>query len=168
MEPHKDKKQCNHQLHLLQRLVITLRMVSTFLILLPYFIQRFHCQVNYVKRINTTFSIWSEFGGIIYQRVSTLDDSFRTQLDTLYDNLTSDEDKRQNNWEFFKSIRFKYTDFFRIDEKKGNFNGALLGCILKFTDIGIQASLVEVKFYFVSHHLPNDSDKFADTMPKGL
>ena len=28
--------------------------------------------------------------------------------------------------------------------------------------------LIEVKFYFVSQHLPDDSDKFAGTMPKGI
>ncbi len=28
--------------------------------------------------------------------------------------------------------------------------------------------LVEVEFYFVSKHLPDDSDKFADTVPKSI
>ena len=28
--------------------------------------------------------------------------------------------------------------------------------------------LIEVKFYFVSQHLPDDSDKFAGTMSKGI
>ena len=28
--------------------------------------------------------------------------------------------------------------------------------------------LIEVKFYFVSQHLPDDSDKFAGTMPQGI
>ena len=43
-----------------------------------------------------------------------LDDSFRTQLDTLYDNLTSDADKRQNNWEFFKSISSSFIEGFIV------------------------------------------------------
>lgn len=55
---------------------------------------------------------------------------------------------------------------FIIDGKKSNFNKALLGGFSKsieYTDL-----LIEVKLHFVSQHLSDDSDKFADTMPQGI
>ena len=52
--------------------------------------------------------------------------------------------------------------------KKGNFNKAPQGCIFKIYRCWYTDLLVEVKFYFVSEHLPDDSDKLAGTVPKGI
>ncbi len=52
--------------------------------------------------------------------------------------------------------------------KKGNFNKASKGCILKSTDIWYSDLLAEVKFDFVSEHLPDNPDKFAGTVTKGI
>ena len=45
--------------------------------------------------------------------------------------------------------------------KKGNFNRAPLGCFFKIYRYRYTDLLLEVKFYFVSEHLPDDSDKLA-------
>ena len=50
--------------------------------------------------------------------------------------------------------------------KKGNFNKAPLGCFFKIYRYWYTDLLFEVKFYFVSEHLPDDSDKLAGTVPK--
>ena len=50
--------------------------------------------------------------------------------------------------------------------KKGNFNRAPLGCFFKIYRYRYTDLLLEVKFYFVSEHLPDDSDKLAGTVPK--
>ena len=50
--------------------------------------------------------------------------------------------------------------------KKGNFNRAPLGCFFKIYRYWYTDLLFEVKFYFVSEHLPDDSDKLAGTVPK--
>ena len=52
--------------------------------------------------------------------------------------------------------------------KKGNFNRAPLGCFFKIYRYWYTDRLLEVKFYFVSEHLPDDSDKLAGTVPKGI
>ena len=52
--------------------------------------------------------------------------------------------------------------------KKGNFNRIPLGCFKKIYRYWYTDLFIEVKFYFVSQHLPDDSDKFAGTMPKGI
>lgn len=52
--------------------------------------------------------------------------------------------------------------------KKGNFNKASKGCILKSTDIWYSDLLAEVKFDFVSEHLPDNPDELAGTMPEGI
>ena len=52
--------------------------------------------------------------------------------------------------------------------KKGNFNKAPLGCIFKIYQYWYTDLLFEVKFYFVSEHLPDDSDKLAGTVSKGI
>ena len=56
--------------------------------------------------------------------------------------------------------------FFISVVKKGNFNRAPLGCFFKIYRYWYTDLLFEVKFYFVSEHLPDDSDKFAGTVPK--
>ena len=50
--------------------------------------------------------------------------------------------------------------------KKGNFNRAPLGCFFKIYRYWYTDLLFEVKFYFVSEHLPDDSDKLAGTVTK--
>ena len=50
--------------------------------------------------------------------------------------------------------------------KKGNFNRAPLGCFFKIYRYWYTDLLFEVKFDIVGEHLPDDSDKFAGTMPK--
>ena len=56
--------------------------------------------------------------------------------------------------------------FFISVVKKGNFNRAPLGCFFKIYRYRYTDLLLEVKFYFVSEHLPDDSDKLAGTVPK--
>jgi hypothetical protein len=43
-----------------------------------------------------------------------------------------------------------------------------VGAFFQIYDVRYPDLLVEVEFYIVSHHLPDDSDKFACTMPKGI
>ena len=43
-----------------------------------------------------------------------------------------------------------------------------MGAFLQVYDVGYPDLLVEVKFYIVSHYLPDNSDEFAGTMPKGV
>lgn len=52
--------------------------------------------------------------------------------------------------------------------KKGNLNKAPEGCIFKIYRYWYTDLLVEVKFYFVSEHLPDDPDKLAGTVPEGI
>ena len=52
--------------------------------------------------------------------------------------------------------------------KKGNFNRAPLGCFFKIYRYWYTDLLFEVKFYFVSEHLPDDSDKLAGTVSKRI
>ena len=52
--------------------------------------------------------------------------------------------------------------------KKGNFNKAPLQVLFKRSYQIAYRPLVEVEFYFVSEHLPDDSDKFAGTVPKSI
>ena len=52
--------------------------------------------------------------------------------------------------------------------KKGNFNRAPSGCFFKIYRYWYTDLLIEVKFDFVSQHLPDDSDKFAGTVPKSI
>ena len=56
--------------------------------------------------------------------------------------------------------------FFISVVKKGNFNRAPLGCFFKIYRYWYTDLLFEVKFDIVGEHLPDDSDKFAGTMPK--
>ncbi|MFR8905618.1 MAG: hypothetical protein ACLVHS_17945 [Blautia wexlerae] len=42
------------------------------------------------------------------------------------------------------------------------------GAFSKSIDIWYADLLFEVKFHFVSEHLPDDSDKFASTVSKGI
>ncbi len=50
--------------------------------------------------------------------------------------------------------------------KKSNFNRTLLGCFFKSYRYWYTDLLFEDKFYFVSEHLLDDSDKLAGAMPK--
>ena len=43
-----------------------------------------------------------------------------------------------------------------------------MGAFFQIYDVRYPDLLVEVEFYIVSHHFPDDSDKFAGTMPKGV
>ncbi len=54
---------------------------------------------------------------------------------------------------------------FYISGKKGNFNKAPLKVLFQNHRLVVSDLLVEIKFYIVSHHLPDDSDQFAGTMP---
>ena len=56
--------------------------------------------------------------------------------------------------------------FFISVAKEGNFNKAPLRCFFKIYRYWYTDLLFEVKFYFVSEHLPDDSDKLAGTVPK--
>ena len=56
--------------------------------------------------------------------------------------------------------------FFISVVKKGNFNRAPLGCFFKIYRYWYTDLLFEVKFDIVGEHFPDDSDKFAGTMPK--
>ena len=50
----------------------------------------------------------------------------------------------------------------------GNLNKAPWWALLQINDIGYPDLLFEVKFNFVSQHLPDDSDELAGTVPKGI
>ena len=50
----------------------------------------------------------------------------------------------------------------------GNLNKAPWWALFQINDIGYPDLLFEVKFNFVSQHLPDDSDELAGTMPKGI
>ena len=52
--------------------------------------------------------------------------------------------------------------------KKGNFNRAPLGCFFKIYRYWYTDLLFEVKFDIVGEHLPDDSDKLAGAVPKGI
>ncbi len=52
--------------------------------------------------------------------------------------------------------------------KKGNLNKAPYGCIFKIYRYWYKDLLIEVKLSFVREHLPDDSDKLAGTMSKGI
>ena len=49
---------------------------------------------------------------------------------------------------------------------RDSFNRAPLGCFFKIYRYWYTDLLFEVKFDIVGEHLPDDSDKFAGTMPK--
>ena len=50
----------------------------------------------------------------------------------------------------------------------GNLNKAPWWALFQINDIGYPDLLFEVKFNFVSQHLPDDSDELAGTVPKGI
>ena len=51
----------------------------------------------------------------------------------------------------------------------GNLNKAPRWALFfQIYDVRYPDLLVEVEFYIVSHHFPDDFDKFAGTMPKGV
>ena len=52
--------------------------------------------------------------------------------------------------------------------KMGNLNKAPWWALFQINDIGYPDLLFEVKFNFVSQHLPDDSDELAGTVPKGI
>ena len=67
---------------------------------------------------------------------------------------------------FVVYTKLETVSFFISVVKKGNFNRAPLGCFFKIYRYWYTDLLFEVKFYFVSEHLPDDSDKLAGTVPK--
>ena len=78
--------------------------------------------------------------------------------------LSDKESKGDQLWKVNHKLVKNF--FFISVVKKGNFNRAPLGCFFKIYRYWYTDLLFEVKFDIVGEHLPDDSDKFAGTMPK--